>query len=186
MKLDQLSKHYDMCKTTLKETSKDEAASMYMTESQLEVYNFDHVKERYYQKYQLPKGEKISSCDALYLGDLLKDEHYLIEFRNMNFENISKGRIRGEIKEKLSGSLLILTDIIQVGISQMRQTTNFLLVYNDQKGRISAEISKRVNSKSNDFNLRKYEHIYYKQCLILDKNEFQKQFVNQWENGDVI
>jgi len=181
MNVNQLPPVYDDCKATLKETSKDDAGAYFVSDSHLEVYNFDEVKEKYYQEKQLPMGEMISSCDALYIHERHDNEIYLIEFRNMIFANLVKGRTRGEIKEKLSGSLLLLTDIIRLGISETREVANFLLVYNGSKGRFEAEALKRSNLKSNEFNLEKYENIYYKQCLILDKKEFQKRFVDQWE-----
>jgi len=178
MELSQRLAIYNMCKTTMRKTSWDKTGEFYLSDSDLEVYDIDSLKDKYYEQHQLPTGEKVSSCDALYIDE---QTMYLIEFKNMTFENVMKGRIRGEVKEKLSASLLILTDILEIGISKTRENTNFILIYNDAKGRFAAELSRRVAPENNADKLKKYENIYYKQCLTLDSEEFQKSFVDEWE-----
>ena len=67
-------------KTTLKETSKDnhDGNDIYMTESTLNVVNFDEVKLEYVRGLGVP--ETPASIDALFLDNF--GEYYFIEFKN--------------------------------------------------------------------------------------------------------
>ena len=175
-----LPKLYDNCKTTLKETSKDSKNNEYITFSALEVYNFDAVRDAYYDNNNLrPVAEEVNACDVLYVDQKQNDERYLIEFKNspLSTSNIN----HTEIKEKILGSLLILTDIKQISISETRKNTKFILVYSNEKevrNRFKTAEKSRVFVIPKKFNLKKYEKIYYKQCLILGNDEFQKRYVN--------
>ena len=65
-------------KTTLKETSKrkHDGADVFMTESNIEVVNFDEVKREYMKG--IASSETPASSDALYLDN--QGQYYLIEF----------------------------------------------------------------------------------------------------------
>jgi len=175
---------YDCCKATLKVTSKDPKNSDYISNSMLEVYNFDAVRDVYYDAHQLrPVEEEVNSCDAFY-ADQQNNTGYLIEFKNspLSTSNID----HTEIKEKILGSLLILTDISQMGISETRKATSFILVYSSAKDRRKYERKSHAIGIPKKFNFKKYEGIYYKQCLIFGNAEFQRRFVDKWESGDVM
>lgn len=55
----------DFKKTTLKETSFDSQNREYMTQSTLEVINFDNLKEEFFQKIKSVTERTFCSNDAL-------------------------------------------------------------------------------------------------------------------------
>jgi len=182
MSIKQLPNLYEACKTTLEKTSKDDSnkkiSPQYISNSQLEVYNFDKVKEVFEKNHNFPTCKSVGSCDALYINKN-DNEFYLIEFKNTHLRGLKNKK--PEIREKFFGSLLILTDIVAIGISKTRKVVHFILVYSDAKQQIKNEIGIRSESESEEFSFKKYENIYYKKCLRLNDDEFQKRFANQWE-----
>ena len=74
-------------RSTLKETSKDDSNTEYMTESEMEVISFDKVKEAYVKELF---GEGVASLDAL---AVFEDRIELIEFKNGCLEKRGKKRI---------------------------------------------------------------------------------------------
>ena len=192
MKSKMLPGLYDDCKTTLKETSLDSqkgSENKYVSESSLIVYNFDEeikskkihsVRDKYCNDiHQLKLSEKMNACDAFYVDEQGNNERYLIEFKNSLLENIAGKHTT--IKEKMLGSLLLLTDITETNISSIREDTSFILVYSDAKNRIKSGLRPSGSSMPKKLNFEKYEKIFYKKCLILGSDVFQKQFVNIWE-----
>ena len=180
-----LPKLYDNCKTTLKETSKDSTNKDYISFSTIEAYKFEAVRDAYCDDNKLIPKEEVNACDALYIDEKQNNEVYLIEFKNSPL--LTSNINHTEIKETLLGSLLVLTDINRIGISETRKNTKFILVYSSAKDRIK-RAEKSLASKTIDkkFNFKKYENIYYNQCLILGNDEFQKRFVDQWENDEKL
>ena len=178
---------YDSCKKSLKETSKDDQSNKpnihYVSESELEVYDFDDIKEKYYDINNLPKGKKpsdkvmVSSCDALYI-QRGSDIKYLIEFKNQKLRDVKKRKIR----ENISESLLILTDIFEIGISDTREKLTFILVFKDSKELIENVERSRGESDKSDFDLKKYK-IYFKECIVCESKAFQEEFANEWEKN---
>lgn len=109
---------------TLKETSLDSANQIRMTESELEVIDFDGVKNEYIADLKLVDTPK--SNDALYIHE--SGALYFIEFKNGNMEKEIHG-----VRRKIFDSLLIFTDIIGQGISFTREKMKYILVYNEEK-----------------------------------------------------
>ena len=117
--------------TTLKETSKDkhnDGSEYSMTDSLLEVVDFDNVKNHYIRDLDLATTPK--SNDAL----LIKSDgkSVFIEFKNGCVKEY-------DIRKKIYDSLLISTDIINKGISYTRQHTDYILVYNGEKNNTTDE-----------------------------------------------
>ena len=176
-----LSLLYDSCIETLKETSWDEDNDIYVSTSELEVYNFDKVKEKYYENPKLDEGKMIASCDTLYFHN--ENEIYLVEFKNMALSKLAEGTKKREVKDKNIDSLFIYQDIVGCGISQTRETVHFILVYDDAKTEIRNKQRERSGQKIKELDLSKYEGICYKRCLKLSSNKFQQDCSNQWEVG---
>ncbi len=176
--------------STLKETSIDnhDGVDFYMTESVLEVINFDKVKDEYIKDmklYEVPK-----SNDVLYIGQ--DGEITFIEFKNgqMIRDKIFNVRL------KIFDSLLIFTDIIGQGINYTRTNMKYILVYNEEKN--LPEITKTTirNSNSRDeiakklieqkgkgkfikFNLERFKNLYFNDIYTYTKEEFEKNFVDK-------
>jgi len=126
--------------STLKETSLDDrdGKQAYMTQSLRSSVNFDSVKEAYVKNLGLSEIPK--SNDALF-----DDGHGMlvfVEFKN-GFIDWPK---QFALRKKIYDSVLIFTDITNRRISDMRNTVNYILVYNEsvnQKSSCDEELKKK-------------------------------------------
>lgn len=158
----------------------------YMTDSEIQVINFDRVKEIYIKDLNLSNTP--CSNDALYIG---KDKKIVfVEFKNgiMNSPKIFN------VYNKIYDSLLIFNDIVKENISFCRQNMYFVLVYNEgknlniannvkQEDSSKAVISKFVHKKANKkfvrFGLERFEKLYFKEVFTYTESEFQDNFLSQ-------
>ena len=132
---------YNYTSTSLKNTSYDEINDAYLTDLETLVYDFDKIKDRYVQDIRdchsaLPS---FRSNDALYNknGKLI-----FIEFKN---GCITSGKEKAEVRSKISESLLILTDILDAKLKEMRNVCCYVLVYNKKN---NASFERQRNNKS--------------------------------------
>lgn len=112
--------------STLKETSKDkrdDGVEAYMTESAKPVVNFDRVKDEYVKSLRLSEIPK--SNDALFADG--KGRLIFVEFKNGYMDRAKQFAVR----KKIYDSVLILSDIVSAGISDLRTDTEYILVYNE-------------------------------------------------------
>ncbi len=150
-------------KTTLKETSKDDSDKdnvVYMTESSLEVTNFDLVKTRYTNGLSLSE-ESATSVDALIQKDGI---FYFIEFKN----GILKSSVKHEVKDKVRDSLLIYNDIKNTTISENRINAVFILVYNEEKNKnksasVVGKMMKLADEELISFGMEKFKKLFFKE-----------------------
>ena len=169
---------YETSISNLKETSFDGSNEEYMTESSLSVYNFDKVVKDYCKTRKIKKYTP-SSADVFY--QCKNNEVYLIEFKN---GKIDKYEI-SKIKKKILESLLIITDILEIHISDTRENFNFIFVYNKEKNTSYEDIMQTVNdyaindNSTTSFKLLK--KIFFKEVFTLNKEEFENKFVEKWE-----
>ena len=182
-------------KSSLKETSKDDADKKiikYMINSEIEVIDFDKVKNDYIKDLKLYDTPK--SNDALYIN---KNEIYFIEFKNGNMDKEIYN-----VKRKIFDSLLIFTDIINKGISYTRENLNYILVYNKDYSKtnknewdkrevqeskafdkLSSSLNQLGNIEPDSFGLKKqFERLYFKRVYTYTQKEFEEKFVNQFNN----
>ncbi|GMQ58652.1 hypothetical protein AN1V17_30470 [Vallitalea sediminicola] len=181
--------------STLKETSKDnhDGDDFYMTQSSLPVIDFDKVKDEYICDISISEIPK--SNDALYI----KDEHLVfIEFKNGQV----KGKKQFDIRLKIFDSLLIITDIINKGISYTRKNMDYILVYNDDKNFLFEkkeniqdsfsrdEITKRIHGLANKelirFGLERFQKLYFHEVHTYTIQEFEEKFVGLYSSTDII
>ena len=130
--------------STLKETSLDtnDGQRKYMTQSSRDSINFDEVKEEYVSGLRLSSNPK--SSDALF--DDGSGSIIFVEFKNGYMDS----KKQFDVRKKVYDSLLIFTDITSTGISNMRNTANFILVYNESVNRRNTsdpELKKKQNSE---------------------------------------
>lgn len=112
--------------STLRETSLDDHdpnCIVYMTNSDRGAVNFDNVKREYIQNLHLHEEPK--SNDALFVND--KGRLVFVEFKN-GFMN---GQKKFAVRKKIYDSIIILTDILNVGVSRLRDNMEYILVYNE-------------------------------------------------------
>lgn len=193
----------------LKNVSFDSDAKEYMTESLIQVVNFDAVKNAYIEKLAIrdETGSAPKSCDALYLGK--NGEIVFIEFKNGKLDKDQ----RNDIRIKILDSLLIFFDITGKVLNFIRNNVHFILVYNEEKnptyskdeslvqneeknptysnsGPIVQNEEERTFIKNNfikdggnnyiRFKLRRYKKMYFKEVYTYTKKEFEKYFVDKY------
>lgn len=174
--------------TTFKETSydKDGKEPRYMTNSEIQVINFDKVKNWYIKDMFLSSTP--CSNDALYIG---KDNKiFFVEFKNGALEKNKK--MIFNVYNKIYDSLLIFNDIVHQNISFCRENLYFILVYNESKNSYEecetkqedspkAMISKLIHNKAKKkfvrFGLDKFEKIYFKEVFTYTESEFENLFL---------
>lgn len=172
---------FKKCKDTLRNTSKDDANTQYMIDSEQEVINFDMVKTAYTSFLKL-SNETATSIDAL----LPVDKHILfIEFKNGKVVN-------RDLKDKARDSLLIFLDIIGKGLAFSRNYVDFIVVYNYEKNEVSEQeliqrkiqdapskdmISSYIHSKAKEpfirFGLEGYQKLYFREVRTYAKGKFE-------------
>ena len=176
--------------STFKETSydKDGEEPGYMTDSQIQVINFDKVKDGYIKNLALSNTP--CSNDALYFG---KDNKiFFVEFKNGVLDE--RPRRNFNICKKIYDSLLIFNDIVNKNISFCRENLYFILVYNENKNKreackteqeesskaiISKKIHKKAKKKFVRFGLDRFEKLYFKEVFTYTESEFEDAFLSQ-------
>ena len=181
MNLDQFQLFADH-KITLMEASKDDSGidDCYMTDSKIEVTDFDMVKRHYANALHCSE-ECAASVDALLSVD---DTVTFIEFKNGKVNNRN-------VKDKLRDSLLIFLDVTGKTISYTRENAELIVVYNPDKngsrskqsdvdmssGKSRIDIGKHFMKKAKEelvlFDIGKYAPIYYKNMHTYSMEEFE-------------
>lgn len=171
-------------KKTLKETSRDDSDIsnvQYMTQSKLEVVDFDLVKRRYVNGLGLSE-DCAASADAVLQR---KDGISFIEFKNGKVNNRN-------IKDKARDSLLLFSDITGKNITYTRENVDFIVVYNLEKNplpnqmereRLQEEPSRidianhflgRAGKELVCFDLERYEKLYFRKIHTYSKTQFEE------------
>ena len=170
------------------ETSKDTDSETikYMTQSDIEVINFDQVKDDYIKDMKLSNTP--CSSDALYISK--NGELYFVEFKN----GLMKKDKVYNVYNKIYDSLLIFNDITGKNISFCREHVNFILVYNESKNPYKtdevsmedspkARIGKYFISKANKryirFDLERFKKIYFRDVFTYTETEFENLFLSK-------
>lgn len=174
--------HFSDELTSLKETSYDEDNDAYLTNLDVIVYDFDKIKERYVK--ELKTCLSLSSIPSFRSNDALYNKNgklIFIEFKNGCITS-SKGK--EEIRSKISESLLILTDILDAKLKEIRKLACYILVYNQDKNKSFEQ--QRETSKYKLFtgiaNLAKTNHliedfdryrIFFHKVYTINENELE-------------
>jgi len=193
---------FENSKSTLRKTSMDgpggSNAKQYMSESDLEVYDFDKIKRKHTGALHVSHPK---SSDAFYINKT-QSEMFLIEFKNGRLGKIGqcdscKREFYGkrEVWIKIFDSLLILAELLSISISDARNKLGYILVYNDDKNPLSEEgteaigkyvIGDRGEDKFVVFGLGRFEKLYFKSVHTVTKDEFKKNFSDNWEKELMI
>jgi hypothetical protein len=166
--------------TSESDSQKDaDGRSAFLTSSQKRAVNFDKFKDSIVRKHR-PKS-KPRSCDALYRHS--ENEWFLIEFKNGKVEQ----KDISEIKEKIFGSLLLLTEKLDKTIGFTREKLTFILVYNEDKNRdiearreVGKSMYKLANARFFPFGFDDFKKIYFKKVYEWNKKEFDSDFVRKY------
>ncbi|MBP3207423.1 MAG: hypothetical protein J6M21_04070 [Campylobacter sp.] len=147
-----------------------------MVSSNLSAYHFDRVTEKFANKSRPPK-----SVDGLIITD--KNAQILIEFKNGKINNNTKS----EIRCKISSSILTITHITGNKITEFKNKSKFILVYNkDKNGDIvlGTLINKDAkNNENKDIDLEYYKDKYFEKVKLLNVSEFENLLNSAQKNG---
>ena len=186
--------------STLKQTSKDDNNEKYMTESTIRVINFDSVGGDKYSKNN-KLNIQLKTNDVLFLHN---DKKYtFIEFKNGKLlDKTNKIDIKKlkDIELKILNSLFVLGDIEEKSLSSLKEITDYILVYNEEKntpnernsiseignyfinqGNISSEKTKTEREEIICFGLEKFKDYCFKNVHTYSKEEFEEKFVKKYE-----
>ena len=186
--------------STLKQTSKDDNNEEYMTESQIKVINFDSVGgDKYTRNNNL--SIQLKTNDVLFLHS---DRRYtFIEFKNgklLDKSNRIDIKKLKDIELKILNSMFVLGDIEEKSLSSLKEITDYVLVYNEEKntpnernsiseignyfinqGNISSEKTKTEKEEIICFGLEKFKGYCFKNVHTYSKEEFEEKFVKKYE-----
>ena len=186
--------------STLKQTSKDDNNEEYMTESQIKVIDFDSVGgDKYTRNNNL--SIQLKTNDVLFLHNNKK--YTFIEFKNGKLlDKTNKIDIKKlkDIELKILNSLFVLGDIEEKSLSSLKEITDYVLVYNEEKntpnernsiseignyfinqGNISSEKTKTEKEEIICFGLEKFKGYCFKNVHTYSKEEFEEKFVKKYE-----
>lgn len=196
----------------LKNTSYDHKNDIYMTDSEIQVFDFDKVKDSYIKNNLNNVNPNPKSNDALYVTN--EGKWIFIEFKNGEIDNL----VNFEINKKIYDSIAILFDLMvdknevdfKSSISFSRRNIDYMLVYNvdkyDEKKQtsltkqgISRQNSRLQNSKSRDllkksvmklskqnfilFGLDQFKGYFFENVFTYSIDEFEENFVKRHNIG---
>lgn len=189
-KIDIFNRNISSFKETSKDTNGEEIK--YMTESEVEVINFDKVKDDYIRDMGLSTTP--CSNDALYVGR--KGNISFVEFKN---GRMKKDKVY-DVYNKIYDSLLIFNDIVGKNISFCRENVNFILVYNESKNplesgkedkedsskaRIGKYFASKANRKYVRFDLERFQKIYFREVFTYTEKEFERNFLSKLQEEEL-
>ena len=198
MMMNDMLKKYN--NSSLKDTSKDNKE--YMTNSEkIKVINFDNLSKKGYSKMLRLKGQSFpfKTNDALYL-DVENNKFIFIEFKNGSFSANEKNFKEKELPQlelKIVGSMYILQEITGKSFKELREITDYILVYNKEKnphifsavdmGNYIVNLGTLNNKKITNpkegisFGLEKFKGYCFENVHTYSKEEFEEKFVKRIE-----
>lgn len=182
----------DFEKSPLKETSFDSSNKEYMTQSAIEVINFDKLKEKFVQEIKSNSERKFCSNDALFFCN--DDEIYMIEFKNGKIDD----KVIYNLYWKNYDSVLIYMHYNLKDIKSIKDNLNYILVYNEDKNpntegtdekishsksrnMIGQNFAKNAKEEFAQFSLGHFKNYTFKEVYTLTTKQFEERFLSQWE-----
>ena len=177
-----------------------------MTESQIKVINFDSVGgDKYTRNNNL--SIQLKTNDVLFLHS---DGRYtFIEFKNgklLDKSNRIDIKKLKDIELKILNSMFVLGDIEEKSLNTLKEITNYILVYNEEKNSPNeknsiseignyfvnqgSSLSVGENTFGKDeiicFGLEKFKGYCFKNVHTYSKEEFEEKFVKKMENRNIV
>lgn len=172
-------------KSTLKETSYDDANDVFMTESEFEVIDFDDVKEQYLLSKN-SRIEELKSADALLNCD---QRIVFVEFKNGSMNREKQG-----IREKMKDSMFILADLLSCTIDYIRDNVTFVIIYNKRKNPRTSQsmdkfadiVSRLGHDRICRFGFDGYRNLYFKKIITYNDEQFNEDIKKSTKFEDII
>lgn len=164
---------------TLKKTSKDDSNKAYMTQSSIEVIDFDKIPK----EFSRGKGWKCvpKSSDALYIDS---SSWTFIEFKNGDIE-------KSDVHRKIYDSIIMLLELkILPDFEYVRKNIRYILVCNKERfasqksqslAAIQTHVQKLAKTETVLFELGKLEGYLLAEVHTYSPEEFQQNFVTPTE-----
>ena len=192
--------------STLEKASEDDNNGEHMTKSQLKVINFDSVGGKKYTRNN-NLSIQLKTNDVLFLHN---DERYtFIEFKNgklLDKSNRIDIKKLKDIELKILNSMFVLGDIEEKSLNTLKEITNYILVYNEEKNSPNeknsileignyfvnqgSSLSVGENTFDKDeiicFGLEKFIGYCFKNVHTYSKEEFEEKFVKKMENRNIV
>ena len=192
--------------STLEKASEDDNNGEHMTKSQLKVINFDSVGGKKYTRNN-NLSIQLKTNDVLFLHN---DERYtFIEFKNgklLDKSNRIDIKKLKDIELKILNSMFVLGDIEEKSLNTLKEITNYILVYNEEKNSPNeknsiseignyfvnqgSSLSVGENTFDKDeiicFGLEKFKGYCFKNVHTYSKEEFEEKFVKKMENRNIV
>ena len=155
-----------------------------MTNSDLQVIDFDCLKDKYIGKIEF-RGVGVKSNDALFI----QDENYVfIEFKNGEMKNIKEF----ELHKKIYDSVFIFCDIFDKMLKDTRKELDYILVANFSNSerndkKLLDNLLKTVKIEERlRAGLRNFKGYCFKNVHTYSKEEFEEKFVKKMENRNIV
>ena len=170
---------------SLQDLSYDTAEKEYLTTATHCAIAFDKAKSSYIRQYADPKSE-LSSVDALLQTN---DAVVLVEFKN---GDLSDGKRKKEVRLKVCDSLLMLSGIFNISLSEIRTQTDFILVYNEEKNprsdpeknrsrnAIHGHWMEKANTDEVRFSMNMLRSIYFREVHTFTTEQFEDYLSEQF------
>lgn len=171
-------------KCDIRKASRDDTNKQVMTESKIEVIDFDKIPNVYSRGRGW--GAVPKSNDALYKD--INGRWFFIEFKNGKFET-------ADIYRKIYDSLIMLVDIgIVDNFEYIRNNFYYILVYNDQKNNKASKteglnmiyfnIQQRAQQEVKILGIGKLDGYLFKETHTYNKSQFENKFIRKVEQEE--
>lgn len=178
MKYDHIQEFKDS-HAPLKNTSLDSKNKVFLSESSVTVYNFDSIKNKYFNCYKESDAPG-KSVDAILING---DKNVFIEFKNRPIE-------QNEIRIKIGDSLLVFNELTNSHLKDRRKDSDFILVYSAEKNKKAKPESKSYNGivdavsnlakeETILFKLEKYKGTFFREFHTYNEKEFELYLKSQ-------
>lgn len=172
---------------SLKKASYDQANGEYMVDSDtIAVVNFDEVSDKYAENHKIP-----SRCSVDALCNSSEGSLVMIEFKNGNIDGTEKYTIY----RKIYDSLLIVSDITELKLSDYRKHAVFILVFNREKnpnakgapasisgspslGKMADLLACKARKSMIYFGLESFRGYCFRDVITVDVSKFNAQCKN--------
>ncbi len=170
--------------SSLKDTSYNKNAKIYLTDSELQVIDFDKVKDNF------ASDKKISSpnsVDAVYYSNGIL---YFIEFK----DTVMDRTVVYNVHKKIYDSIIILSSKLNIPVNEIVEKSIYIVVFSSEKNKditsktyienpneyydISNAVGKECNQYTILFKLEQYKNYLFKDVYTVNEKTFNKNKAN--------
>lgn len=167
--------------SSLKDTSYNKSAKTFLTNSDLQVINFDKVKDNFVSDKKISSP---SSVDALYYNNGIL---YFIEFKDAE----CKEHI---LHKKIYDSIIILSSKLNISVNEIVKNSIYIVVFSSEKNKdiksktyietpnayydITNAFIKNYNQYTIFFKLEQFKNYLFKDAYTISEKTFNENISN--------